>query len=140
MVTIRQALLIPVVVASFACSDRYDSTADRTQSKATDHLASNRQPDNTAVNERDRGDATLTPADQLENTADLTISQDIRKALTADDSLSVNAQNVKIITANGLVTLRGPVNTEQEKERIVEKAQTIAGVTRVHNQLEVIVR
>jgi len=68
-------------------------------------------PDNTGRNVRDRGGDTLTPGDQSNTKADLTLTQQIRKALMADKSLSTNAKNIKIITANGVVTLRGPVNT-----------------------------
>jgi len=94
-------------------------------------------PDNTGRNVRDRGGATLTPGDQAENKADLTLTQRIRKALMADKALSSTAKNIKIITVNGLVTLRGPVNTPQEKERIVAKAQDVVGVDKVENQLEI---
>jgi hyperosmotically inducible protein len=94
-------------------------------------------PDNTGQNVRDRGGATLTPGDQAENKADLTLTQRIRQALMADKALSTTAKNIKIITANGLVTLRGPVNTPQEREKIVAKAQDVAGVDKVENQLEI---
>ncbi|HKQ62090.1 MAG TPA: BON domain-containing protein [Candidatus Polarisedimenticolaceae bacterium] len=97
------------------------------------------QPDNTGVNERDRAGVTLTPGDQAENETDRTITQDLRRAIVADDALTVTAQNVKIITANGVVTLRGPVRDDTEKDLIASKAQQIAGVTRVDNQLEVVV-
>jgi osmotically-inducible protein OsmY len=86
---------------------------------------------------RDRNDATKTPADQSENEGDRTITQNIRKALTDDDSLSTNAKNVKIITNDGTVTLRGPVKSEKEKSDIEAKAKQVAGVKRVDNQLEV---
>jgi osmotically-inducible protein OsmY len=56
----------------------------------------------------------------------------------ADESLSTNAKNVKIITANGVVTLRGPVNTPQEKATIEAKAQSIAGAKNVESQLEIV--
>src|SRR5688572_6577956 len=72
--------------------------------------------DNTARNERDRNAATQLPTDQAENDADREVSASVRKAIVGDDSLSVNAQNVKIVTSNGNVTLRGPVKTEREKE------------------------
>jgi hyperosmotically inducible periplasmic protein len=94
-------------------------------------------PDNTGKNERDRGDATKTPGDQAENEADRTITQNIRQAITSDDSLSTNAQNVKIISNDGNVTLRGPVKSEKEKQEIEAKAKQVAGVKRVDNQLEV---
>jgi len=94
-------------------------------------------PDNSGINVRDRGGETKTPADQSENEADRTITQNIRQALTADDSLSTNAKNVKIITNDGTVTLRGPVNSEQEKAEVEGKAKRVAGVKRVDNQLEI---
>ena len=95
------------------------------------------EPDNSGRNVRDRNDATKTPGDQSENEADRTITQNIRKALTDDDSLSTNAKNVKIITNDGTVTLRGPVKSEKEKSDIEAKAKQVAGVKRVDNQLEV---
>jgi hyperosmotically inducible protein len=94
-------------------------------------------PDNTGRNVRDRGGATLTPGDQAENTADRTLTQQIRQAVVADDSLSTTAKNIKIITVNGVVTLRGPVKSPQEKGTIEAKAQRIAGADKVDNQLEV---
>jgi osmotically-inducible protein OsmY len=97
-------------------------------------------PDNTGRNVRDRGGDTMTPVDQSNDKADLNLTQEIRKAIMADDSLSTNAKNVKIITANGIVTLRGPVNTTQEKATIEAKAQSIAGANNVDSQLELIRR
>jgi len=94
-------------------------------------------PDNTGRNVRDRGGDTMTPVDQSNDKADLNLTQEIRKAIMADDSLSMNAKNVKIITANGIVTLRGPVNTLQEKATIEAKAQSIAGANNVDSQLEI---
>ena len=94
-------------------------------------------PDNTGRNVRDRGGVTLTPGDQSENEADRTLTQEIRKAVVADDSLSTMAKNIKIITVDGVVTLRGPVQSPQEREAIQAKAQQIAGLDRIDNQLEV---
>ena len=93
--------------------------------------------DNTERNVRDRDSKALTPMDQSENKTDRTITQRIRKAVVADHSLSTNAKNVKIITNNGVVTLRGPVKSEHEKTKIVAKAQQAAGVSKVDDQLEV---
>ena len=95
------------------------------------------EPDNSGRNVRDRDNQTKTPGDQSENEADRTITQNIRQALTADDSLSTNAKNVKIITNDGTVTLRGPVKSEKEKTDIEAKAKQVAGVKRVDNQIEV---
>jgi hyperosmotically inducible periplasmic protein len=93
--------------------------------------------DNTARNTRDRDERTATPLDQGESEGDRTITQHIRKAVTSNDTLSTNAHNVKIITQNGVVTLRGPVETPQEKSVVVAAAQGAPGVKRVDDQLEV---
>jgi hypothetical protein len=94
-------------------------------------------PDNTKVNERDRNDAAPTPMDQGNNEADLKLTQQIRQAIMADGSLSFTAKNVKIITQNGKVTLRGPVNTAQERSAIEAAARKVAGAAQVDNQIEV---
>jgi osmotically-inducible protein OsmY len=93
--------------------------------------------DNTGKNVRDRAGDTLTSGDQSETSQDLAITQAVRKAIVADDSLSINAQNVKVITADGIVTLRGPVQSAEEKEKINAAVERVAGVRRVDNQLEV---
>jgi hypothetical protein len=92
--------------------------------------------DNTGKNVRDRSGDTLTTGDQSERTQDVTLTQAVRKALVADDSLSTNAHNVKVITVDGIVTLRGPVNSSQEKAKVAATAERIAD-ERVDNQLEV---
>lgn len=96
--------------------------------------------DNTGRNVRDRGKQTLTPLDQGNSTGDLKISQQIRQEVTATKGLSVNAQNVKIITVNGQVTLRGPVRTTEEKNLIGEIAARVAQMDNVNNQLEITLR
>lgn len=93
--------------------------------------------DNTVRNVRDRDNRTLTPLDQGNSQADVDTTAAIRKEVIADNSLSVNAQNVKIITHKGQVTLRGPVNTAEEKRLIGEIADRIARPGNVDNQLEV---
>ena len=101
-------------------------------SRAADYPA-----DNSGKNVRDRQDSSRTPGDQSNNTSDLAITQAIRKAVVADKALSTNAHNVKIITANGVVTLRGPVSSPEEKETIAAKAKQVAGVKSVDNKLEI---
>src|SRR5262245_66652918 len=78
--------------------------------------------DNTARNARDSNGKTVTPTDQSENEGDRAITQRVRKAVVDNDALSSNAHNVKIVTANGVVTLRGPVNTAQEKNTEIGRA------------------
>jgi hyperosmotically inducible protein len=92
--------------------------------------------DNTGVNVRDRDSTARTPIDQNENKTDVQITADIRKRVVAT-KLSVDAHNVKIITQDGKVTLRGPVKTDDEKQQIEEIAVTVAGANNVDNQLEV---
>jgi hyperosmotically inducible protein len=94
-------------------------------------------PDNTGVNARDRDGNTLTATDQSERAADRTLTQQVRRAIVSDDSLSTDAHNVKIITVDGVVTLRGPVKSPQERSSIVAKANQVAGVKRLDDQLEV---
>lgn len=93
--------------------------------------------DNTGNNERDRSGETKTSGDQSNSPEDIKITAAIRRAVVADKSLTMTATNVKIITANGVVTLRGPVNTAAEKAKIGELAQKAAGKAKIENQLEV---
>jgi hyperosmotically inducible protein len=93
--------------------------------------------DNTAVNERDRTGDTLTPGDQSNAPEDIKITQAIRQALVKDDSLSTNAKNVKIITIHGQVTLRGTVNSQEEKATIAKLATAAATDAKIDNQLEI---
>jgi hyperosmotically inducible periplasmic protein len=97
----------------------------------------NMVPDNTDVNVQDRRGEILTPGDQSERAADRTLTQRIRQAIVADESLSTTAKNVKIMMINGVVTLRGPVHSLQEKGSIAATAQHIAGTKTVDNQLEI---
>ena len=93
--------------------------------------------DNSAQNQRDRDHQNLTPLDQSNKPADLEMTRNIRRALVKDDQLSTEAKNIKIITVNGAVTLRGPVKTDQEKAAVMEKAAQVAGDTNIHGQLQV---
>ena len=93
--------------------------------------------DNSGKNVRDRADSALTSGDQSNSAGDVAITAAVRKAVVDDSKLSVNAQNVKIITVDGVVTLRGPVATPVEKESVASKAREIVGVTKVDNQLEI---
>jgi osmotically-inducible protein OsmY len=71
-------------------------------------------------------------------TRDTELTQKIRKALVKDGSLSVNAHNVKIITTNGHVTLKGPVSSVREKDEVTELARSIAGKNFVTDELDVL--
>jgi osmotically-inducible protein OsmY len=98
---------------------------------------SNPKADNTKVNERDRDPNQPTADQQKENSSDRELSQQIRKAIASDKNLSTYAHNIKIIAQNGMVTLKGPVRSEDEKKAIETKAAQIAGDQKITSQLEV---
>lgn len=93
--------------------------------------------DDTGRNTRDSDGTTLTADKQSNSKTDVEITRQIRRAIVKDDSLSTNAHNVKIITNGGVVTLRGPVASTEEKTMVAQKAEKINGVGKVDNQLEV---
>jgi len=91
---------------------------------------------NTGINKRDRDEKNLTPMDQMNNQSDLKITQEIRQALMKDE-FSMDAKNIKVITRNGAVTLRGPVKTAVELEKISALVKTMPGIKGIDNQLQV---
>jgi len=93
--------------------------------------------ENSKRNTVDRNEATVTPGDQSNGKADIAITKQIRKQVVAHDGFSVDAKNVKIVTKDGVVTLRGPVKTASEKETVASIAAQADGVKRVDDQLEV---
>lgn len=100
------------------------------------YLAADSNLENTEINARDQDNLTLTPEDQKETEGDIKITAAIRQALVKKESLSVNAQNIKIITRNGVVTLRGSVESEAEKIKLQDIAKQTPGVIQVNNNLE----
>jgi hyperosmotically inducible periplasmic protein len=126
---------IPMVVLAFlGCEEFNTSDAKMPDTKNPDATS----PDNSAVNERDRAGDLKTPLDQGQNTADVERTATIRQKILAIEDISVSAQNVKVITENGRVTLRGPVASETEKEAVFQAAVEVAGAENVMNELEVI--
>jgi hyperosmotically inducible periplasmic protein len=117
--TSRLAMTICAVVASCAVTARAQA------------------PDNTGKNVRDRQPTAKTADQQSNAKADVETTQRIRKAIVADKSLSTNAHNVKVITRDGKVTLKGPVQTAAEKQTVEAKAAEIAGAANVTNELSV---
>ena len=100
-------------------------------------VAQETKPDNSAKNERDRSSETKTSGDQSNSSEDTKITADIRRAIVKDSSLTMAAKNVKVITAGGIVTLRGPVNSAEEKTKIEQLASAAAGGAKIDNQLEI---
>jgi len=96
------------------------------------------QPDNTKVNKRDRASAEPTADQQKMNSSDQKLTASIRKSIMADKSLSTYAHNIKIISQDGTVTLKGPVRSEEERKSIVSKATEVAGsAAKINDELSV---
>jgi osmotically-inducible protein OsmY len=125
----RTPTTICLVFALWACEANNSSTNQGAEPAVP--------ADNTDKNERDQAVNALTPGDQGESEADRTITQHARQNVIAEDGLSMNAKNVKIITRSGVVTLRGPVASPAEKVSIVRLVQSVDGVKRIDDQLEV---
>jgi hyperosmotically inducible protein len=94
-------------------------------------------PDNIKTNQGDASKNAKTADQQKMNPADRETTKKIRSALMDDKSLSTYAHNIKIITTDGMVTLKGPVRSEDEKSAIEAKARQIAGDSNVTNNLTV---
>ncbi len=93
--------------------------------------------DNTKVNERDRSQTEPTADQQKDNRSDRDITQQIRQSIMKDKSLSTYAHNIKIVTQDGQVTLKGPVRSEEEKKAVEAKATEVAGENKVTSQLDI---
>jgi hyperosmotically inducible periplasmic protein len=93
--------------------------------------------DNTRTNQRDQNPSEPTASKQKENPNDRQLTQQIRRALVKDKSLSTNAHNVKVIAQDGAVTLKGPVDSEEEKQAVEAKAAQIAGSEKVTSDIQV---
>lgn len=120
---LRIALLASVLLGGFMAASAQEPAATA--------------PDNTKVNDRDRNAHEPNADQQKDNRSDLDITKQIRQAVEKDKSLSTYAHNVKIITQNGVVTIKGPVRSEEEKRVVEAKAVEIAGFGKVNNQLDV---
>jgi osmotically-inducible protein OsmY len=126
-----------LLLASLAAAPFVLGACERSPSTAARSAPT--RPDNTANNRPDRDmDATRTPEDQSNSQEDLELTAAIRRAVVQDDTLSMNAKNIKIITDKaGGVTLRGVVDSQAEKDLVEQKAKGVARVSRVTNELEV---
>ena len=95
-------------------------------------------PDNTKMNQADRSNDQPTADQQKDNPSDRELTQHVRQAIMEDKSLSTYAHNVKIISQNGIVTLKGPVRSDDERRAIEAKANEVAGKDKVVNELTVV--
>lgn len=96
------------------------------------------KPDNTKVNERDRNSAEPTADQQKMNASDQKLTASIRKSIVNDKSLSTYAHNIKIISQDGAVTLKGPVRSEDERKSVLAKANAAIGSAgKVNDELSI---
>jgi osmotically-inducible protein OsmY len=97
------------------------------------------EADSSGINVRDRKPGELTAESQSESTKeDVDLTRRIRLQLTKDNKLSTNAENIKIVTINGVTTLKGPVSSIEEKKKVGMHVQEIVGSAKVNNELEVV--
>ncbi len=94
--------------------------------------------DNTKLNQRDRASDELTADQQKANKSDTQITRRIRQDIMKDKDLSTYAHNIKIIAVNGKVTLKGPVRSENEENKILKCARSVAGASNVNNEIEIV--
>jgi hyperosmotically inducible periplasmic protein len=111
---------VAAVALSFAAASAHGKTMQQ-------------DPDNTSAN-KNQG---MTADQQKNNAADRELAQKIRQSIINDKSLSTNARNVKVIVRNGKVILKGPVQSEDEKKSIADKASDLAGAENVTNKLTI---
>jgi len=93
--------------------------------------------DNTGINKENQAQNELTAEQQGETKEDIQTTQDIRRVIVKDKSLSTYAHNVKIITIGGMVTLKGPVKSEEEKMTVETIAAQIAGNAKITSEIEI---
>jgi hyperosmotically inducible protein len=131
------AVMFGVLVVANGCNPIDTSPAPKVADQKAAAPQTATAPDNTAVNKRDVAADTKTPLDQKENQADVNLTAKIRQRVLDEKDLSVDVRNAKIITADGKVTLRGPVSSSEERETLARIALEVAGEGNVDNQLEV---
>jgi hyperosmotically inducible periplasmic protein len=119
------------ILAALLVSGGVFASAQQTTDQSTP------QADNTRMNQRDRNSNEPTADQQKANSSDRAITQQIRKSIQDDKSISTYGHNVKVITQNGMVTLKGPVRSEEEKKAVEDKAAQVAGADKVTSEIDV---
>jgi hyperosmotically inducible protein len=130
-----EKLLLPIIASLLMI---YSSQGQQATPVPRDPAASDlTETDNTKRNSSEQNKDTDTAEKQSNSKDDLALTQKIRQAVMKDGSLSMNAKNVKIIAREGAISLKGPVDSQREKDTIATAAGEIAGKDKVDNQLEV---
>jgi osmotically-inducible protein OsmY len=132
-VAVALALATPVAFSAVAATDQKPEKSPAPVSQ----VEPARPADNTGINARDKSGATKVPTDQSGAKSDIELAAAVRRAIVDDESLSTLAHNVKVVTQGGTVTLRGPVQNEEEKRQVGQLARLTPGVTNVDNQLDI---
>ena len=127
----RNKRLLDLVIAGFLVGGSTGLLAQNSTTQPTPAA------DNTKMNQRDRNSNEPTADQQKNNRSDREITRQIRQSIMKDKSLSTYAHNVKIISQNGMVTLKGPVRSEEEKKTIEAKANQVAGEGKVASELDI---
>jgi len=111
---------------------------DTAPTQSPDDKSATAAPDNTGKNQRDRNASEPTADQQKENETDRELARQIRRALVKDKTLSTYGHNIKVISQNGVVTLKGPVNSDEERRAIESKAAEVAGSPdKIKSEIEV---
>jgi hyperosmotically inducible protein len=131
----KKLLGLAALVVACACVQQATIAKESEQEKLDKSQMT--APDNTSKNRRDKDLNTMTADKASNKTSDVEITRSLRKEIMATKGLSVNAQNVKIITKNGVVTLRGPVENDNEKATIDSLVKGCAGIHTYTNKIEV---
>jgi len=121
--------LILISLHAAAQSTDQRATADQSTTNSS-------QNDNTKSN-KDASNSQTTPDDQKNDTSDLSLTQQIRKGIMADKTLSTYAHNVKVVAVGGTVTLNGVVRTAEEKSKVAAIAAQVAGKDHVVDEMKV---
>jgi len=130
--------LFSLVVLLFGASGLLLAQQDTAPTQQPDDKSTTAAPDNTGKNQRDRNASEPTADQQKENETDRELARQIRRALVKDKSLSTYGHNIKVISQNGVVTLKGPVNSDEEKRAIESKAAEVAGSPdKIKSEIEV---
>lgn len=136
MKKLSKKMLIVALASTLGASWALAQTAVRHDTQAAPGQASP-GADNTRMNHRDKGDPAQTPQTQSNAKGDRELLAAVRRTIVKDKSLSVYAHNIKILADGGVVTLRGPVKSEDEKSTVEALARSVAGVRSVDNKVDI---
>lgn len=135
--SLRECVLALAVVLAASVSAATAATPDAEEHLENKREAAEYRPDNTGRNARDADGNPVTADSQPLSGADNELLANIRKAVVENDKLSTYGKNVKIMVENGAVTLRGPVETSEEKSWIASTAKKLAPSHKLRDELEV---